>query len=99
MSGILDNMITENIDAIRVYFDQTPVMTPEAQRIKDAFVIWYDDLTWFGKGLNSNYDLARNQRNPVTNQPRVYQKKYSAAASRCASATAPWDNNQPRAAS
>lgn len=63
MSGILDNMITENIDAIRVYFDQTPVMTPEAQRIKDAFVIWYDDLTWFGKGLNSNYDLARNQRN------------------------------------
>ncbi len=63
MSGILDNANTENIDAIRAFFAQTPVQTPDAQKIKDAFVIWYDDLTWFGKGLNSNYDLARNQRN------------------------------------
>lgn len=63
MSGVLDNAVTENVSAIRAYFDQTPVKTPEAQKIKDAFVIWYDDLTWFGKGLNSNYDLARNQRN------------------------------------
>lgn len=60
---ILDNFNSANIDAIRAYFDQTPVMTPDAQKIKDAFVIWYDDLSWFGKGLNSNYDLARNQRN------------------------------------
>ncbi len=42
---------------------------------------------------------ARSRRNPVTNKPRVYQKKYSAAASRCASAAAPRDKNQPRAAS
>ncbi len=63
MSGILDNLNSANIDAIRAYFDQTPVQTPQAQSIKDAFVIWYDGLTWFGKGLNSNYDLARNQRN------------------------------------
>jgi len=63
VSGILDNFNSENIDAIRAYFDQTSVKTAEAQKIKDAFVAWYDGLTWFGKGLNSNYDLARNQRN------------------------------------
>src|SRR6516225_9826840 len=36
---------------------------------------------WTGASAAS---AARSQRKPVTNQPRVYQKKYSAAASRCA---------------
>ena len=52
-----------------------------------------------GSTRASAASAARNQRKPVTNQPRVYQKKYSAAASRCASAAAPRDTKQPKAAS
>lgn len=61
--GIFDNGYSTGVDAIRVYMSSTPVKTPEAQTIKDAFIRWYDDLTVFGKGTQSNFDLARNQRN------------------------------------
>ena len=63
MSGILDNGYTEANDAIQAYFVATAAVTAEAQRIKDDFLRWYDELTWIGKGLQSNFDLARNQRN------------------------------------
>lgn len=63
MSGILDNGFTEDNDAIQAYFVATNAVTPEAQKIKDDFLRWYDDLTWFGKGQQSTLDLARNQRN------------------------------------
>ena len=61
--GLLDNAYTVNNDAINAYFHATEAVTDEAKRIKSAFVAWYDGLTWIGKGLESNYDLARNQRN------------------------------------
>lgn len=63
MSGLLDNAYTEANDAIQRYFVATAAVTPEAQRIKDEFLRWYDDLTWIGKGTQATLDLSRNQRN------------------------------------
>ena len=63
MSGILDNGYTEANDAIQAYFVATPAVTTDAQKIKDDFLRWYDDLTWYGKGQQATLDLARNQRN------------------------------------
>lgn len=53
----------DDIDAIRKYFDQTPINNPVAQPIKDEFVRWYDSLTWYDKTQQATFDLARNQRN------------------------------------
>lgn len=63
VGGLLDNAFTEANEAIRTYFVATEAHTPEARIIKDEFLRWYDDLTWFGKGLESTLDLSRNQRN------------------------------------
>lgn len=59
----LDDEISKNMSAIRAMFDTVQVNTPGAQSIKNDFVRWYDDLSWFDKRLQSNYDLARNLRN------------------------------------
>jgi hypothetical protein len=67
IGGIFDdltsNAYSDNNAAIAQYFAQTNAVTPEAVKIKNDFTIWYNGLTWVGKGLQSNYDLARNQRN------------------------------------
>ncbi len=54
---------SDNLDAIRAYFSITEVKTPEAQKIKNAFVTWYDGLWFYEKYTLSTLDLARNQRN------------------------------------
>ncbi len=53
----------DDMDAIRVYFNNTQAITPEAVKIKDEFNVWFDKLWWVEKTTSANYDLARNMRN------------------------------------
>jgi hypothetical protein len=54
----------DEIRAIRAFFDRTEAKTAEAAKIKDDFIKWYDGL-WITANYvpQSDYDLARNQRN------------------------------------
>ena len=56
-------LTSDNMDAIARYFGDEDPKTAEASKIKDEFIKWYNDLWWYEKSEQSNYDLARNMRN------------------------------------
>lgn len=58
-----DFLQPEDMRAIRQYIGDTQAVTPEAQQIKADFVKWYDALGPIDVFEQSNFDLARNQRN------------------------------------
>jgi hypothetical protein len=60
--------IAEDLDAINRYMRQTPLKTPEAFRIKDDFIKWYDGLSFYAKNVanSGTYDIARTRRNQLS---------------------------------
>lgn len=56
-------LTSDNMEAIAQYMGAEKPQTAEATKIRDEFVKWYNDLWWYEKTEQSNYDLARNLRN------------------------------------
>lgn len=67
-------LLNDNMKAIKSFFDDAKAVTPQAASIKDKFLKWYDSLWWFSQ---SDYDLARNQRNSfnLANTVAIEEKK------------------------
>jgi peptidoglycan hydrolase-like protein with peptidoglycan-binding domain len=62
----------EDVEAIDRYMRTTPLKTPEAFKIKDAYIIWYDQASWWDKNVSKEfYDAQRTRRNQlnIANQP------------------------------
>jgi hypothetical protein len=57
-----DNL--DNLRAINTYMMATHAETPSAITLKDAWVKWYNEMSWYDATVNINdtYDLARNRR-------------------------------------
>jgi hypothetical protein len=56
--------ITSNEDmaAINQYISDTVALTPEAVKIKDSWIHWWDDMSWYDKNISTEgYDEARNR--------------------------------------
>lgn len=54
----------EDLDAVNRYIMGTTTVTEKARRLKDEWLLWYDDLSWWEKNYDSNvWDVARNKRN------------------------------------
>ena len=57
---------SEDMDAINRYMRTTPLVTPEAFQIKDAFIRWWDNLNFLDRTLSqAAYDEARTRRNQL----------------------------------
>ena len=56
---------TEDIEAVNRYMMTTEAVTEKAVELKDEWVRWYNDLSWYALnvGNQSTYDEARNRRN------------------------------------
>lgn len=68
---------SEDMEAVNLYMRTTPLTQPEAFQIKDAFIRWYDGLSWWDKSMNSDtWDEARTRRNQlnIANQPTQAKK-------------------------
>jgi hypothetical protein len=54
---------SEDLDAINEYISITPLVTPKATALKNDWVAWWNELSWYGKNVDSNaYNVARNKR-------------------------------------
>jgi hypothetical protein len=63
--------------AINRYISDTVAITPEAVKLKDSWIIWWNGLTWYQKNIASEtFDEARNRRNAffVANAPTEKEK-------------------------
>lgn len=72
-----NTMQADDIDAINVYIMQTQAVTPEATKLKDSWIKWFNDLSWYSKDLSlDTYDEARNRRNAfnIANAPTAVAK-------------------------
>lgn len=67
----IDDMV-----AIERYMKDTLALTPEATKIKDAYIAWFDGLYWWQKSSQDNFDKARNYRNQfnLANAPTAEAK-------------------------
>lgn len=55
---------SDDLDAINAFFMSTEAVTPQAVTIKDAWVTWFNQLSWWERTVDGNtYDMARNRRN------------------------------------
>lgn len=55
---------SEDIDAIAVYMAAQSPKTPLATNLKNDWVAWLDQMSWYDKNFTSHvYDTARNKRN------------------------------------
>lgn len=55
---------SEDLDAINMFFSTSVAVTPEAIKIKDSFIKWFSQLSFWERNLDGNtYDIARNRRN------------------------------------
>lgn len=64
--------------AINRYMSDTVAITPEAVKLKDDWIRWYDNLTWNEKNiLTRTFDEARNRRNAffIANAPTEEAKE------------------------
>jgi len=63
--GVFYSLTLDDLQAIKVYFDNTSAATSNAQEIKDKFYVWYADLGWFAKSadLQTTINEARSRRN------------------------------------
>jgi hypothetical protein len=73
-------ILTDNQDmeAINHFISDTVAVTPEAVKLKDAWIKWFDNLGWWEKNIGTPaYDEARNRRNAfiIANQPNATAKK------------------------
>lgn len=55
---------SDDLDAINAFFMSSDAVTPQAVTIKDEWVTWFNQLSWWDKTFDGNtYDMARNRRN------------------------------------
>jgi hypothetical protein len=55
---------SEDMDAINRYMMRMDLMTGQAAQHRDAWVVWYDNLSWWERTQDGAiYDEARNRRN------------------------------------
>lgn len=69
---------SEDMDAVNIYMRTLPLKTQEAFSIKDAFIRWYDKLSWYDKSMSNDVwaeaQTRRNQLN-IANQPTEAKKE------------------------
>ena len=54
----------EDIEAINKHIGDAPIKTPGGARLRDAWIVWHENLSWYDKHADSAvYDEARNRRN------------------------------------
>jgi hypothetical protein len=51
----------EDMEALNRFFYDTPALTPEATKIKDSWIPWFDNLGFWEKNTTEVYDEARNR--------------------------------------
>jgi hypothetical protein len=56
---------TDDLNAIADYMSATAARTPKAIQLKDSWLKWFDQLSWYTKNVSpgDDYDEARNRRN------------------------------------
>lgn len=56
---------SEDMDAINAYIaPRGKAQTSEAMKLRDAWIVWHDNLGWWERGQDEDiYDQARNRRN------------------------------------
>ncbi len=60
--GILGHI--QDTEAINKYIVETPTKTEQARALRDEWIVWYDDLSFWEKNLDDDIlDEARNRRN------------------------------------
>jgi hypothetical protein len=58
--------LNDDLEAIDRYMKTTPLYTPEAKRLRDEWIGWYDNLGWYEKAFDSDlFNLARNKKNAL----------------------------------
>ncbi len=54
---------SDNLDAIDRYIKTTPIKTPAASKLRDAWIKYYDATGWYDRNWYSPlYDWARNRK-------------------------------------
>lgn len=56
-------MSADDIEAINVYFQSQNTKTPEAAKLKQSWIQWYNGLNFITKALDSTSEEAANRRN------------------------------------
>lgn len=55
---------SEDLDAINRYISNSQPATSKAVELRDDWIRWFNDLSWYSKSLSQDtYDEARNRRN------------------------------------
>lgn len=54
----------QDMDAINKAIAVTPSTNPQATALKDSWIRWWDNLSWYERNIDTpTYDEARNRRN------------------------------------
>ena len=73
----MSDFSTDDIDSIASYFGRTPAVTPAAVKLKDKFTIWFKDLGWYDRNMDTDntFNEARNRRNEFNEKNAVTAKE------------------------